>query len=138
VFIVFSFFSGRTYADTTKRSRGRGMPSDHRRGFTLVELMLVMAIMGILAMVAMPNFVHLREKAEEASMISVGKDLQTTMEIYDKFHGRYTADLDALSAYNKNITEDPDLTFVFGTCNASGYTFTVEHVRIDSKIEYRD
>ncbi len=39
-------------------------------GFTLVEIMIVIAIIGMLAAVAIPNFVKAREKAQTTACIS--------------------------------------------------------------------
>lgn len=45
---------------TTSEKKGA---NTHNKGFTLVELMVVIAIMAILAAVAAPSFVAYREKA---------------------------------------------------------------------------
>lgn len=39
-------------------------------GFTLVEIMIVVAIIGMLAAIAVPNFIRAREKARQATCIS--------------------------------------------------------------------
>ena len=58
------------------------MRSNTRKGFTLVELLIVVVIIGILAAVAIPKFASTKEKAYLASMKSDLRNLATTQEGY--------------------------------------------------------
>ena len=51
-------------------------------GFTLIELMIVIAIIGILAAIAIPNFVSYRRRAYNASANSGIRDLYTAAQAY--------------------------------------------------------
>ena len=55
----------------------------NRKGFTLVELMIVVAIIGILAAIAIPNFVAMQYRAKRAEIPSNVDGIKTSQMAYD-------------------------------------------------------
>ena len=70
-------------------------------GFTLVELLVVMLILGLLAAIAIPAFFNQRDKARDADAKSAVRTAQTAMETFSTDHnGSYaTATLDPTAPY---------------------------------------
>ena len=78
-------------------------------GFTLIELMIVVAIIGILATLAVPSYQSSVVKAKEAAL---RQDLSTLRDVLDQHkadQGKYPPSLSALVAagYLRGIPKDP-------------------------------
>lgn len=60
------------------------------RGFTLIELMVVVVIIGILAAIAIPNFIAMQERARQSSVKGNMHTVQLSAEAYAvDFNGAY-------------------------------------------------
>jgi len=64
-----------------------------RSGFTLIELMIVVAIIGFLAMIAVPNFMKFMAKAKRAEAYVNLHAIYAAEKAYFAEHGKYSADL---------------------------------------------
>lgn len=116
-----------------------------RKGFTLIELMIVIAIIAILAAILVPNFIRARAQGQLTSCKSNLKNIGTALEMYATDNlGRYpregveeklTSDVGGQQAYLKDIprcpsagkstyayiaTQNPDVYTLY--CSGSNHT----------------
>src|SRR3954471_10258356 len=61
----------------------------NQKGFTLIELMVVMSIIGLLASIMLVTFVNARRKARDTSRIATMKQIYTALELYFNNYGFY-------------------------------------------------
>jgi prepilin-type N-terminal cleavage/methylation domain-containing protein len=96
------------------------------RGFTLVELMITVVIVGLLAAIGFPQLAGAKDRAYVASMKADLRNLSTHEEshFYDK--AVYTSDLALLTAAGFQLSQMVSATIVEAT--ASGWSATVDHV----------
>ena len=80
-----------------------------KKGYTLLELMIVVAIVGILVTLAIPTFQQSAMKAKEAALKQNLFTLRAVIDQYYADRGDYPASLDALveEKYLRAIPVDP-------------------------------
>ena len=129
-------------------------PRESERGFTLIELMIVVAIIAILAGILIPNFVNARSQAQTAACESNLRSIATALELYYADNQIYPPAAGASVqpalftvngvSYLNNTPKDPaaqssNATYSITTTQASGggpasYTVTCPGVHVGSTL----
>ena len=64
----------------------------HRAGFTLVEIMIVVAIIGLLAAIAIPSFMHARAKSQATACINNLRQIDSAVQQFCMETGKKAGD----------------------------------------------
>jgi type IV pilus assembly protein PilA len=108
-------------ANLVKKGGQKIMRRIRKEGFTLVEIMIVVAIIILLAAIAIPNLLRARHNANEAAAIGSLRTLSTAMESYRAAQNtpEYPTALGQLTSANPPYI---DATLAGGT--KQGYSFS--------------
>jgi prepilin-type N-terminal cleavage/methylation domain-containing protein len=82
------------------------------KGFTLIELMIVVVIIGILAAIAIPKFSNMGNQAKQKEAEGIVKQVFTLQEAYTMRYGSPATDWGVVNATTGVITPDPSLASV--------------------------
>jgi len=104
------------------QTRGRTM---NKKGFTLIELMIVVAIIGILAAIAIPQFSSYRVKSYNTKASAELRSAYTACQVYFSTEGSTFCGTDGMHAqkfYNSN-----DVTLEITDSSLDNWTATAKH-----------
>ena len=82
----------------------------NEKGFTLIEIMIVLAIIGILSAIAVPSFLSYRDKAYDTTARADLKNMMKFLNFYYLENDTYPATSDDLLAAGFNLSKDVRFT----------------------------
>ena len=65
------------------------MKTQNRKGFTLIEILIVVIILGILAAIVIPQFTNASKEAKQSSLVTMVQSLRSQIALFKLQHNDY-------------------------------------------------
>jgi type IV pilus assembly protein PilA len=98
-----------------------------QKGFTLIELMIVIAIIGILAAIAIPQFNAYRKRSYNSSAVADLRNAATAQEAYFVDNSDYCDTTSTLIGATYGLYLSDKVVFDIDTATASTYVMRAYH-----------
>jgi len=101
----------------------------NQKGFTLIELMIVIAIIGILAAIAIPQFAAYRTRSYNSAAQADLRNAATAQEAYYVDWQTYCDNTSTLigDTYGLYLSEGVELSISASSTDANGYVMSARH-----------
>jgi len=113
------------------------MAKSKEKGFTLIELMIVIAIIGILAAIAIPQFSKYRQRSYNSSAESDLRNAATAQEAYFVDESTYCSDTGTLISMTYGLFLSDKVVYSISTANAFTYVMFAYHPSGDASYVIR-
>jgi prepilin-type N-terminal cleavage/methylation domain-containing protein len=107
------------------RHRGFHKEKEMNKGFTLIELMIVVAIIAIIAAIAIPSLLESKKAANEAAAISAMRTISSAEELYMARAGEYGLNTNLNDGTRKLIDSVLRDAYTSNAHPKSGYFFDI-------------
>jgi type IV pilus assembly protein PilA len=100
---------------------------NNEKGFTLIELMIVIAIIGILAAIAIPQFAAYRQRSYNSASAADLRNATTAQEAYFVDNQSYSSAIGALAGPTYGLYTSQNVRLSVSAATTSGYDMRSYH-----------